>query len=200
MSEQHVEPSSNGSTQPRGRRAKNQEIATSTINGSVVTYRVTGLDEPVSVDVNKLPEHTKLEHTLAGARGSLRLSFQKLTDPKQVLEALKRRAAQMLAGEPTTRRSREPKQVDELIQALANLRHESPKQILDVWLPAYFASPKSGCNITTSGGKTRVYKKKEALAKLRLASNVAAEIERVVKQRGGKVGSEKIDLDSVVAS
>jgi hypothetical protein len=203
MSETHIEAPSqlNGPTPVR--RSKS-ELATSTVDGSVVAFDVVG-GESVSIDVAKLHPASQLEQAILGYRTSQRLAIQKMEDPAKIADVLRSRIAKMQAGEPTVgtrRRGAAAKEPDELTQALANLLGKTTDFVENTYYNNWFKSPDSGCEFRTSNGKTRIYGKQKALAILRADARVKAEIDKIVKARtGGKSTQPKnLDLGSFAAT
>jgi hypothetical protein len=199
MSEQHVEMNTGLNGPTASTKRKKGELAKSTVDGSVTTWTVSN-GESVTYDVATFPPAVQMAEAVVGARTDVRLSFLKMDDPAKIAEAIRKRVAQMQAGELSTgTRSRTPKEPDELTQAVANVRSKSTQWVDDKFYPAYFAdSARSGCETRTANGKVRIYHKKEALARLRRDPSISAEIQKIVKARGGKADpAQKLDLASI---
>jgi len=207
MSEQHTSTSpqaGNGSdAAPATGKKKKSGVAKSTVAGSVVTYTVVG-GETAIVDVAKLSPAVQLEHAIEGVRNHLRLSFQKVEDPVKALGLLRTRIAKMVSGDTTKTSRRAVKEPDALTQALANLTGKTVDFVENTWFPRYFASKDSGCTTNTVNGKTRMYGKSEALARLTADPGIKPEYDKIMRERAAAVAKtatpvKRLDLNSVTA-
>lgn len=169
-------------TAEKGRRAN---IVSSTVENGVVSWKFSN-GEAVTADVKKLSPEAQFYHACESVRSAGRLSFQKENDPVRAADLLRDKVVRMMHGETGTHRAKSEPTV--LTQALVNITGKSPQYIEDVWYAAYFARPESGCTTRVVGGKPRVYGKEKALSDLCLASNIKAEMEKVVKERNAKNG------------
>lgn len=195
MSEQHTEemPTSAGD------RKRRDQIAESNVDGSTVTFTFKD-GTAVSIDVAKLPEAALFQYALEGVRTAGRLSFQKMDDVGKAAQVLQTKFERMLTGQTGGVRNRTTAVVDDLTQALANILNKDVTYVEEVYYPKYFAKKVSGVTSNIDKrGKVRLYGKPAALDKLRRDPRVKAELDRIAKEKAGKVKSEKLDLESLAA-
>src|SRR6266404_5864664 len=203
MSEQHpnTTPQTGNGSAPTT-RTKKEIVAKSAVVGSVVTYTFTN-GETAVCDVSKLPPKTLLEYAVEGVRNSGRLAFQKMEDPARAALATRTRFEKMLSGDTTKTSRRAAKETDALTQALVKLTGKSVEFITETWFPRYFASKDSGCTTNTVNGKTRMYGKNEALARLTVDPGIKPEYDKIVRERAATVAkatpTKRLDLNSVTA-
>src|SRR6266446_8443670 len=200
MSEQHTSTTpqtGNGSVATTTR--KKNGVAKSIVTGSVVTYTFTN-GETATCDVSKLPPKIQLDYAVEGVRNAGRLAFQKMTDPAKAALATRTRFEKMLSGDVSKVSRHTTKEPDALTQALANLTGKTVDFVENTWFPRYFASKDSGCTTNTVNGKTRMYGKKEALARLTVDPGIKPEYDKIVRERAAATAkaapAKRLDLNS----
>ncbi len=197
--EKSTEASMGNGLSPRIRTRK-APVAQSEIDGNLVRFTVVGTGEVVECDVSKLPAAVQFRNAQENVITRGRLSLQKLDDPTKIVEALRAKFSRLATGEMSSPR-RTATVVDDLTQAVANHLKKDVSYVKNVWFPTiYYANEKqSGCTIQrTSDKKIRIYNKAAANLKLRNTPAIAAELEKIAKERAGKGKAGGVDLASLV--
>ncbi len=200
MSEERNTEPSMGNGLAAHTRTRKAAAAESEIEGNLVRFRIVATGEVVECDVSKLPAAVQFRNAQENVITRGRLSFQKLDDPTKIAEALRAKFSKFAAGEMTSSRRTAAVVVDDLTQAVANHLKKDVSYVKDVWFPTiYYANQKqSGCTIVhTNDGKTRVNNRSAANLKLRNTPAIAAELEKIAKERTGKGKAAGVDLASL---